>query len=182
MAQLTSQNEGQAAGRQVELPLVKVSGKPVEQLPEDLYIPPEALEVFLDTFEGPLDFLLYLIKRQNIDILEVDVARLTEQYVAYVDTMHSLKLELAADYLVMAAMLAEIKSRALLPVIASEDDEEGIDPRAELIRKLQEYEQVKRGADHLRDRPELGRDFFRAQIEAPQAPDRAHPDLPLAEL
>lgn len=112
MAELTG---GSWGGRQGELPLIKVAGQPVEQLPEDLYIPPQALEVFLEAFEGPLDFLLYLIKRQNIDILQVDVATLTEQYVAYVETMQSLKLELAADYLVMAALLAEIKSRALLP-------------------------------------------------------------------
>lgn len=172
MAQLT----------QVELPLVKIAGRPVEQLPEDLYIPPEALEVFMDAFEGPLDFLLYLIRRQNIDILKVDVARLTEQYVAYVEAMRLLKLELAADYLVMAALLAEIKSRALLPVQASDDDEEIDDPRTELLRRLQEYEQIQKGAEHIRQRPELGRDFFAAQIQAPEAGPRPVADLPLSEL
>lgn len=177
MAQLTDQPT-----RQVELPLVKVAGQPVEQLPEDLYIPPEALEVFMDAFEGPLDFLLYLIRRQNIDILQVDVARLTEQYVAYVDAMRLLKLELAADYLVMAALLAEIKSRALLPLAPSEDEDEVADPRTELLRRLQEYEQIQKGAEHIRARPELGRDFFRAQIQPPKAAPRQAAELPLAEL
>ena len=136
-----------APQRQVELPLVKVAGKPIEKLPEDLYIPPEALEVFMDAFEGPLDFLLYLIRRQNIDILQVDVARLTEQYVAYVEAMRLLKLELAADYLVMAALLAEIKSRALLPVVQADEEDEVEDPRTELLRRLQEYEKIQQGAD-----------------------------------
>lgn len=172
MAQLT----------QVELPLVKVAGQPVETLPEDLYIPPEALEVFMDAFEGPLDFLLYLIRRQNIDILQVDVARLTEQYVAYVDAMRLLKLELAADYLVMAALLAEIKSRALLPVQAADDDDEVDDPKSELLRRLQAYEEIQKGAEHIRARPELGRDFFAAQIQAPEAAPRPVADVPLAEL
>lgn len=177
MAQLTPQ-----PSRQVELPLVKIAGQAVEQLPEDLYIPPEALEVFMDAFEGPLDFLLYLIRRQNIDILQVDVASLTQQYVAYVDAMRMLKLELAADYLVMAALLAEIKSRALLPVVKSDDEEEVEDPRAELLRRLQDYEQIQKGAEHIRARPELGRDFFSAQIQAPPAAPRPQADVPLAEL
>ena len=177
MAQLSPQ-----APRQVELPLVKVAGQAIEQLPDDLYIPPEALEVFMDAFEGPLDFLLYLIRRQNIDILQVDVARLTQQYVAYVEAMQMLKLELAADYLVMAALLAEIKSRALLPVVKSDDEDEVDDPRAELLRRLQEYEQIQKGAEHIRARPELGRDFFSAQIQAPAAAPRPAADLPLDEL
>lgn len=177
MAELTA-----APQRQVELPLVKVAGKPIEKLPEDLYIPPEALEVFMDAFEGPLDFLLYLIRRQNIDILQVDVARLTEQYVAYVEAMRLLKLELAADYLVMAALLAEIKSRALLPVVQADEEDEVEDPRTELLRRLQEYEKIQQGAEYVRARPELGRDFFKAQIQAPEAAPRPHADLPLAEL
>ena len=129
---------------QSELPLAMVEGAPVTRLPLDLYIPPDALEVFLDTFEGPLDLLLYLIKRQNLDILNIPIARITQQYIEYVDLMQGLRLDLAAEYLLMAAMLAEIKSRMLLPrpPMAAEED----DPRAELVRRLQEYERYKQVA------------------------------------
>jgi len=124
------------AGRQQEMPFAMVHGKAVTEMPQDLYIPPEALEVFLEAFEGPLDLLLYLIRRQNIDILEIPVAEITKQYMGYVELMKVVRLELAAEYLVMAAMLAEIKSRMLLPRQAEDEDEEH-DPRAELIRRLQ---------------------------------------------
>src|SRR5690606_9337025 len=124
---------------QHELPLAIVNGQPLTELPQDLYIPPQALEVFLDAFEGPLDLLLYLIRRQNLDILDIPVAQITHQYMGYVELMKAVRLELAAEYLVMAAMLAEIKSRMLLPRQETQGDEEE-DPRAELIRRLQEYE------------------------------------------
>src|SRR5881394_3807449 len=124
--------------QQQEMPLALVRGQPVLQMPQDLYIPPDALEVILEAFEGPLDLLLYLIRRQNLDILDIPIAEITRQYVEYIELMHELRLELAAEYLVMAAMLAEIKSRMLLPR-ASEIEEEEDDPRAELIRRLQEY-------------------------------------------
>ena len=125
--------------QQEEMPFAVVQGKELTTLPKDLYIPPDALEVILEAFEGPLDLLLYLIRRQNLDILEINVAEITRQYMSYIDLMSTIHLELAAEYLVMAAMLAEIKSRILLPRQVDEEDEEG-DPRAELIRRLQEYE------------------------------------------
>src|SRR5512139_1620908 len=121
------------------MPFAIVQGQPVTRMPQDLYIPPDALEVFLDAFEGPLDLLLYLIRKQNLDILDIPIAEITRQYMGYVELMQAVKLELAAEYLVMAAMLAEIKSRMLLPRPAGEEGEEG-DPRAELVRRLQEYE------------------------------------------
>lgn len=168
--------------RQSELPLARVEGKPLAQLPDDLYIPPEALEVFMDAFEGPMDLLLYLIKRQNIDILRVDLAQLTQQYVAYVEAMRAINLELAADYLVMAALLSEIKSRALLPVVAAEDDEAVDDPRAELLRRLEEYDKIVKGAQHIEARPELGVDIFAARAEPPPDPERPLPELTLREM
>jgi segregation and condensation protein A len=152
--------------QQGELPFAIVQGTPLLTLPLDLYIPPDALEVFLDAFEGPLDLLLYLIKRQNLDILEIPVAQITDQYMVYVDLMSGLRLELAAEYLVMAAMLAEIKSRMLLPRPSSEDAEEE-DPRAELIRRLQEYERFKNAAQDLDALPRLERDHFPAKAEVP---------------
>lgn len=136
-----------------------VRGTPVTELPADLYIPPDALEVFLETFEGPLDLLLYLIKRQNLDILDIPVASITHQYVAYIEMMNVLRIELAAEYLVMAAMLAEIKSRMLLPKPASADEEEQ-DPRAELVRRLREYERFRVAAEDLDNLPRQDRDFF----------------------
>jgi len=153
---------------------IKVQGESVTSLPQDLYIPPEALQVFLEAFEGPLDLLLYLIKKQNIDVLDIPVAEITRQYMEYVDLMKELQLDLAADYLVMAAMLAEIKSRMLLPKIINEEGEEE-DPRAELIRRLQEYERYKQAAEELDTLPRRERDTFSAfaaipnwKIEKPQ--------------
>ncbi len=154
--------------RQQEMPFAFVEGSPVTELPRDLYIPPHALEVFLETFEGPLDLLLYLIKRQNLDILDIPIAEITRQYMEYVDLMKEMRLELAAEYLVMAAMLAEIKSRMLLPRPESEDGEEE-DPRADLIRRLQEYERYKQAAEALEALPRVGRDIFEAKVLAPYA-------------
>ncbi len=154
--------------------LALVDGEAVRELPTDLYIPPDALEVFLETFEGPLDLLLYLIRRENLDILEVKVAEITQQYMNYVDLMSAMQLELAGEYLLMAAMLAEIKSRMLLPrPVHAEEDEN--DPRAELIRRLQEYEQIKSAAESVSALPRLERDIFAAQAEKP-ALVRQHSD------
>jgi segregation and condensation protein A len=156
------------------MPFAIVQGAPLLALPLDLYIPPDALEVFLDAFEGPLDLLLYLIKRQNLDILEIPVAAITDQYMAYVELMTELRLELAAEYLVMAAMLAEIKSRMLLPRTSAEDAEEE-DPRAELIRRLQEYERFKSAALELDALPRLERDHFPTQAAVPPGHSRRLP-------
>ena len=162
--------------------VARVEGEPVSELPTDLYIPPNALQVFLDTFEGPLDLLLYLIRRQNLDILSIQVAEITEQYMRYIDLMKALELELAGEYLVMAAMLAEIKSRLLLPKPASEDGEDE-DPRAELIRRLQEYEQIKSAAEGLSELPRLERDISVAAAEKPElVRERVEPDVNLKEL
>ncbi|HET6545285.1 MAG TPA: ScpA family protein [Rhodanobacteraceae bacterium] len=147
-----------AIPQQQEMPLALVRGLPVLQMPQDLYIPPDALEVILDAFEGPLDLLLYLIRRQNLDILDIPIAEITRQYVDYMDLMHELKLELAAEYLVMAAILAEIKSRLLLPRPPAEEDV-GEDPRSELIRRLQEYERFKKAAEDIDALPRQERDF-----------------------
>lgn len=138
----------------------KLYGEPFFKLPENLYIPPDALEVFLDSFEGPLDLLLYLIRRQNFNILDIPLAKLTSQYLLYIDEIRVRNLELAADYLLMAAMLIEIKSRLLLPVIPKEDDSEAEDPRAELARRLIEYEQIKHAAHQLGNLPTIGHDFW----------------------
>ena len=139
-----------AETQQREMPFALVQGAPLTDLPKDLYIPPDALEVFLEAFEGPLDLLLYLIKKQNIDILDIPIAKITEQYMSYIELMEILELELAGEYLLMAAMLAEIKSRMLLP--RQTEDEEEEDPRAELIRRLQEYESYKAVSyTHLRE-------------------------------
>lgn len=155
-----------------------VQGAPLLTLPQDLYIPPDALEVYLDAFEGPLDLLLYLIKRQNLDILDIPIAEITEQYMEYVELMKDLRLELAAEYLVMAAMLAEIKSRMLLPRPVEEEDEE--DPRAELVRRLQEYERFKKAALDLDALPRLERDVFSTQADVPPGHVRRLP--PSVEL
>ena len=144
--------------QQQEMPLALVRGQPVLQMPQDLYIPPDALEVILEAFEGPLDLLLYLIRRQNLDILDIPIAEITRQYVEYIELMHELRLELAADYLVMAAMLAEIKSRLLLPRPPLEEGVED-DPRAELVRRLQEYERFKKAAEDIEAMPRQDRDF-----------------------
>lgn len=162
-------------------PIARVRGEPVTQLPKDLYIPPEALEVFLDAFEGPLDLLLYLIKRQNLDILDIPIAEITRQYIEYVELMKELQLELAAEYLVMAAMLAEIKSRMLLPRPVEEGQE--ADPRAELIRRLQEYERFKKAAEDLDALHIMGRDVFQATASPPELHRRApHPQVELVEI
>lgn len=144
--------------QQGEMPFAVVQGTPVTELPKDLYIPPDALEVFLEAFEGPLDLLLYLIKRQNLDILDIPIAHITAQYMSYIDLMQEIKLELAAEYLVMAALLAEIKSRMLLPRPKREEEDEE-DPRAELVRRLQEYERYKNAAQDLDELPRLERDL-----------------------
>lgn len=164
--------------------LGRLFDQPITELPEDLYIPPEALRVFLEAFEGPLDLLLYLIRRQNLDILAIDVAAITHQYIEYVELMKALEIELAGEYLLMAAMLAEIKSRTLLPRPPKEggDDEEE-DPRAELIRRLQEYEQLKNAAEALAELPRLGRDWFPARASLPPLESRViHPNVGLDEL
>jgi segregation and condensation protein A len=155
---------GETAPRQEEMPFAVVAGEPVTQMPHDLYIPPQALEVFLEAFEGPLDLLLYLIRRQNLDILNIPIAEITRQYTRYIELMHELQLELAGEYLVMAAMLAEIKSRMLLPRPVADDEEEH-DPRAELVRRLQEYERFKKAAEDLDAIPRLERDTFPAEAE-----------------
>ncbi|MGA9854286.1 MAG: ScpA family protein [Gammaproteobacteria bacterium] len=146
------------------MPFAIVQGEPVTSLPRDLYIPPDALEVFLEAFEGPLDLLLYLIRRQNLNILDVPIAEITRQYMAYIDLMTVIRLELAAEYLVMAAMLAEIKSRMLLPRVPIEEGEEE-DPRAELVRRLQEYERYKTAAEDINALPRTGRDVHIATAE-----------------
>ncbi|CAK0742465.1 Segregation and condensation protein A [Gammaproteobacteria bacterium] len=165
----------------VAAPLAWVRGEPFVRIPEDLYIPPDALEVFLEAFEGPLDLLLYLIKRQNLDILDIPIAEVTRQYMEYVEAMKGLHLELAAEYLVMAAWLCEIKSRLLLPRPAGVEEEE--DPRAELIRRLQEYERYKLAAEDLNNLPRLERDLFQSHAVLPEySRPRVHPDVSLAEL
>ncbi|WP_246131767.1 segregation and condensation protein A [Pistricoccus aurantiacus] len=171
------------ATEQAEI-LARLFDKPITELPQDLYIPPEALRVFLEAFEGPLDLLLYLIRRQNLDILAIDVAAITRQYIEYVELMKALEIELAGEYLLMAAMLAEIKSRTLLPrPPRAEDEEEEGDPRAELIRRLQEYERLKQAAETLAELPRAGRDWFTAQAGLPALETRiTHPEVGLNEL
>jgi segregation and condensation protein A len=170
------------AHAQQELPFALVYGQAVTEMPLDLYIPPDALEVFLEAFEGPLDLLLYLIRKQNIDVLDIPVAEITKQYMGYVELMQSVRLELAAEYLVMAAMLAEIKSRMLLPR-SSEAEAEEDDPRTELIRRLQEYERYKAAAEGIDGLSRVGRDLTVPQLDAPQARARKLlPDVSLEEL
>jgi segregation and condensation protein A len=159
---------------------IRVSGEQLLELPKDLYIPPEALKVVLEAFEGPLDLLLYLIRRQNLDVLNIPIAEVTRQYMHYVEMMHALNLELAAEYLVMAALLAEIKSRMLLPRHDEVEDEE--DPRAELIRRLQEYEQFKRAAEDLNELPRMERDINQVEIAPPLRGSRPQPEVQLQAL
>jgi len=164
------------------MPFAIVDGEPVTELPQDLYIPPYALQVFLEAFEGPLDLLLYLIRRQNLDILDIPIAEITRQYVEYIELMKELQLELAGEYLVMAAMLAEIKSRMLLPRPVVEEDEED-DPRAELVRRLQEYERFKKAAENLDELPRVERDVHVVQVDAPERQVVTKlPDVTLKEL
>jgi segregation and condensation protein A len=161
-------------------PIAKVYGQPLLEMPLDLYIPPDALEVFLDQFEGPLDLLLYLIRKENISVLDIPMARLTVQYLEYVEMMRSQQLELAAEYLLMAAMLIEIKSRMLLPRPSMESGEE--DPRAELVRRLLEYEQMKLAAQRLNDLPQAGRDFSLVQVLFERAAQERMPDVSVDDL
>ena len=156
-----------AIAAQQEMPLALVRGTPMLQIPQDLYIPPDALEIILEAFEGPLDLLLYLIRRQNLDILDIPIAEISRQYVEYIGVMQDLRFELAADYLVMAAMLAEIKSRMLLPRPAEENGDEG-DPRAELVRRLQEYERFKKAAEDIDTLNRLDRDTALASAHLPE--------------
>lgn len=168
--------DGPKANAQGEMPFALIQGEPLTVIPQDLYIPPDALEVILEAFAGPLDLLLYLIKRQNIDILDIPLEEITRQYMHYIDLMQNLKIELASEYLLMAAMLAEIKSRMLLPRSAESDDED--DPRAELIRRLQEYEQFKVAAQDIDELPRVSRDFYLTDIEPPEL----HQDRPVPEV
>ncbi|MGQ0529788.1 MAG: segregation and condensation protein A [Panacagrimonas sp.] len=162
--------------------LVKVNGQPLDKLPEDLYIPPDALEVFLEAFEGPLDLLLYLIRRQNLNVLDIPVLKITQQYMQYIGLMAEMRLELAAEYLVMAALLAEIKSRILLPRQLSEEEEQG-DPRMELVRRLQEYERFKTAAENLEALPRMGRELHQASARPEVIPvDAPLPQPGLREL
>ncbi|MCC2637330.1 MAG: excinuclease subunit [Moraxellaceae bacterium] len=172
-----------ASPQQGEMPFALVYGKAFTKLPDDLYIPPDALEVFLEAFEGPLDLLLYLIRRQNLDILDIPVAEITKQYMTYVEMMRSLNMELAAEYLVMAAMLGEIKSRYLLPRPKTEDGAEEMDPRAELIRRLQEYERFKKAAADLDGMPQEGRDFWPVKVAGPDySREKPVPQVDLREI
>ena len=168
--------------QQQEMPLAIVRGQPVLQMPQDLYIPPDALEVILEAFEGPLDLLLYLIRRQNLDILDIPIAEITRQYVDYIELMHEMRLELAAEYLVMAAILAEIKSRLLLPRPPTEEGLED-DPRAELVRRLQEYERFKKAAEDIESLPRMERDTASVSAFVPdKAVIRLPPPVDLREL
>ena len=167
---------------QQEMPFAIVHGTAVTEVPRDLYIPPDALEVFIEAFEGPLDLLLYLIRRHNLDILDIPIAEITRQYVEYVELMQELRLELAGEYLVMAATLAEIKSRLLLPRPAAAEEEEA-DPRADLVRRLQEYERYRLAAESLDELPREGRDFFIAGVDASAIePWRPPPVVSLPDL
>jgi len=168
---------------QTELPFAVVKGEPMTVPPQDLYIPPDALEIFLDAFEGPFDLLLYLIKRQNLDILTLPIFKITQQYMEYVELMKEMRLELAAEYLVMAAMLAEIKSRMLLPRPVEEDDED--DPRSELMRRLQEYERFKKAAEDINELPRMYRDTFEVsviQAEYEYEYERPQPNVDLKDV
>ncbi len=166
---------------QSEMPFAYVQGEAVTTLPKDLYIPPDALEVFLEAFEGPLDLLLYLIRRQNLDVLDIPIAEITRQYMDYIELMRDMRLELAAEYLVMAAMLAEIKSRMLLPRPVEDDDE--ADPRAELVRRLQEYERYKQAAEDIDRLPRVDREVFPVTAAAPEKQQvRKPPEISLQEL
>ncbi len=165
-----------------QVALARLYGEPLFAMPHDLYIPPDALQVFLEAFEGPLDLLLYLIRKQNFNILDIPMAGLTRQYLVYVDEIRAHNLELAAEYLLMAAMLIEIKSRMLLPPKKTAGGEEPEDPRAELVRRLQEYEQIKLAAARLNELPQLGRDVLRAQVVIEQSLAPRFPDVNVVDL
>ena len=173
----------EAPPEQGEMPFAVVEGEPVTQMPRDLYIPPDALQVFLEAFEGPLDLLLYLIRRQNLDIVDIPIAEITRQYLQYIDVMRELQLELAGEYLLMAATLAEIKSRMLLPRPQGEGDQEELDPRAELVRRLQEYERFKQAAMDIETLPRVDRDTFPASAElSERRVVRLLPEVTLQEM
>jgi segregation and condensation protein A len=182
----SSQNKQQAEiptdGPQEQIAFAVVQGQPLTQLPQDLYIPPEALEVILEVFEGPLDLLLYLIRRQNLNILDIPIAEITRQYIEYVEMLQDVQFELAAEYLVMAAILAEIKSRLLLPQISDEEAVED-DPRAELVRRLQEYERFKKAAEEIDELPRAGRDYQLAEAHVDdRTAVRLPPEIELREI
>jgi segregation and condensation protein A len=162
--------------------VARLYGEPLFAMPQDLYIPPDALQIFLEAFEGPLDLLLYLIRKQNFNILDIPMAAVTRQYLSYVDEIRVSNLELAAEYLLMAAMLIEIKSRMLLPVKPTAEGEEAEDPRAELVRRLLEYEQIKLAAAGLSDLPQLGRDFLKAQVYVEQSLQPRFPDVSVDDI
>jgi segregation and condensation protein A len=168
---------------QGEMPFAVVEGQPITEMPRDLYIPPQALEVFLEAFEGPLDLLLYLIRRQNLDILDIPIAEITRQYMRYIELMQVLQLELAGEYLLMAATLAEVKSRMLLPRIGNDEAADEGDPRAELVRRLQEYERFKRAAEGIDRMPRLERDTWVASADlADRKVVRIPPQVSLQEM
>ncbi len=175
--------EAELAPQQAEMPFAVVEGEPITELPRDLYIPPDALQIFLEAFEGPLDLLLYLIRRQNLDILDIPIAEITRQYMQYIELMQDVQLELAGEYLLMAAMLAEIKSRMLLPRLRTEDGQEEDDPRAELVRRLQEYERFKKAAADMDALRRLERDTIGASAEMPDRKVvKLHPEVTLKEM
>ena len=177
-----TESTGAHLTRQAEMPFAVVQGRPYTELPQDLYIPPDALEVFLDAFEGPLDLLLYLIRRQNLDILDIPIAEITQQYIEYIELLQDLQFELAAEYLVMAAILAEIKSRMLLPKPGGDEDEEE-DPRAELVRRLQEYERFKQAGEELDLLPRLERDIWAVEAHVDdRSITRVPPEVDLREI
>ena len=165
-----------------QVAIARLYGEPLFALPQDLYIPPDALKVFLEAFEGPLDLLLYLIRKQNFNILDIPMAAVTRQYLSYVDEIRATNLELAAEYLLMAAMLIEIKSRMLLPPKKTEGGEEAEDPRAELVRRLLEYEQMKLAAQRLNEVPQFGREIVRAQVYVEQSLAPRFPEVHIADL
>ena len=171
-----------AVGPAAEPVFARIHGEPLMRLPQDLYIPPDALEVFLDSFEGPLDLLLYLIRKQNFNILDIPVAEVTKQYLRYIEEIRLHNLELAAEYLLMAALLIDIKSRMLLPVKKGDTGEEVEDPRAELARRLLEYERIKIGAMQIDQLPQLGRDFLQAQVLLDQTVEQRLPDVQVTDL
>jgi segregation and condensation protein A len=173
----------ESAPAQGEMPFAVVEGQPIVEMPRDLYIPPQALEVFLEAFEGPLDMLLYLIRRQNLDILDIPIAEITRQYMRYIELMQVLQLELAGEYLLMAATLAEVKSRMLLPRVGTDEATDEADPRAELVRRLQEYERFKRAAEGIDRMPRLERDTWVASAElADRKVVRIPPQVTLQEM
>lgn len=181
MTEINRQSTANNSSQQDEMPFALVQGEPLTVVPQDLYIPPDALEVILEAFEGPLDLLLYLIKRQNLDVLEVPIAEITQQYMNYIEMMQTLKIEIAAEYLVMAAMLAEIKSRMLLPRPDESEDED--DPRAELVRRLQEYERFKQAAQNIDELPRVGRETYLTDVELPDLKqDKPVPEVDLRDL